>query len=241
MNRYTNDYFLAHYGVKGMKWGRRKNIYDVNANYYNKRADKLTAKANRNRTMANLNSRAASQGKGLISKANNFNANYYNKRADKIRAKADKNRTMASMNEAASKQRQDYKNSPEGRAQAERTKKAVKVGAAVVGTALTVYGGYKLSKFAKNKYAKEVVDEIVRDYGPEKIRYDYNGTVSEIASKVKTREAVVGLAKNASKKRSAARAYNRRAAEAAKRLQEEAQMEYIRKQIRNQKSNRTYI
>lgn len=35
----------------------------------------------------------------------------------------------------------------------EKVKKAVKIGAAVAGTALAVYGGYKLSQYAKNKKA----------------------------------------------------------------------------------------
>lgn len=145
---------LYHYGVKGMKWGHRKNIYDVNANYYNNRASKLTAKANRNRTMASMNKAAAGQSKGLISKANNLNANYYNKRADKLQAKANRNKTMASMNEAASKQRQEAKAAQTPEQIAAKRKKALKVGAAVAGTALAAYGAYKLNKFVKDENAK---------------------------------------------------------------------------------------
>lgn len=100
---------LYHYGVPGMRWGHRKSVYDINANYYNRRADKLTKKANVSRTMASMNKHAASQGKGLISKANSINANYYNKKANKLETRANKNRTMASMNEAASKQRKAAK------------------------------------------------------------------------------------------------------------------------------------
>lgn len=146
-----NDNYLQHYGVKGMRWGHRKNIYDVNANYYNKQASKLSARANRNRTMAGMNKRAASQGSGLISKANSFNANYYNKRADKLTARANKNKTMASMNEAASKQKNDAKNRMTPEEQAAKRKKALKVGAAVVGTALAAYGTYKMTEFIKDK------------------------------------------------------------------------------------------
>ena len=82
--RIIHDDELMHYGVPGMRWGHRKNVYDINANYYNKRADKLTKAANRNRTMAGMNAHAANQGNGVISKVNRINANYYNKRADKL-------------------------------------------------------------------------------------------------------------------------------------------------------------
>ena len=108
---------LMHYGVPGMRWGHRKNVYDINANYYNKRADKLAKAANRNRTMAGMNAHAANQGNGVISKVNRINANYYNKRADKLSNRANKNRTMASMNEYASQQRREAK--------AKKTKKII--------------------------------------------------------------------------------------------------------------------
>ena len=100
---YNNE--LYHYGVKGMRWGHRKNVYDVNAAYYNKRAKKLDAKAQRNRAMASMNRDAANRSSGLISKANSINANYYQKKADKLAAKANKNRTMATLNEQASKRK----------------------------------------------------------------------------------------------------------------------------------------
>ena len=56
---YDNE--LYHYGIPGMRWGHRKSVYDVNANYYNKRADKLSKAANRNRTMASMNEAASKQ------------------------------------------------------------------------------------------------------------------------------------------------------------------------------------
>ena len=156
---------LYHYGVKGMKWGHRKNIYDVNANYYSNRASKLSARANRNRTMASMNKAAARQGNGLISKANSLNAKYYDNRANKLQKRADVNRTMASMNEAASKQRQEAKTAQTPEQIAAKRKKALKVGAAVAGTALAAYGAYKLNKFIKDENVK-----IARKRGEEAMR-----------------------------------------------------------------------
>ena len=101
-NYIIKDGELYHYGVKGMKWGHRKNIYDINANYYNKRAKKLESRAQVSRTMGSMNRYAANRSSGLISKANTINANYYQKRADKLTAKANRNRLMAQMNMQAS-------------------------------------------------------------------------------------------------------------------------------------------
>ena len=118
---YSNE--LMHYGVKGMKWGKRKNVYDINAAYYNKRAKKLEARAQANRTMGSMNRYAANRSSGLISKANQINADYYQKRADKLTAKANKNKTMATLNAQASKQRGEAK---AAKASAKLAKKSVK-------------------------------------------------------------------------------------------------------------------
>lgn len=147
----NNSNELYHYGVKGMKWGvRKRNVYDVNAAYYNKRAAKLDAKARRNNQMASMNRAVVKNAPGIISKVNQINANYYQKKADKLTAKADKNRTMADLNSQASKRQTEYRQSAEYKA---KRAKAIKVGAAAAGTALAVYGAYKVSKVLKDKAA----------------------------------------------------------------------------------------
>ena len=98
-------------------------MYDINAAYYNKRARKLDARAQRNKTMASMNRAAAKVSPGLIRKANEINANHYQKRADKLTAKADKNRAMAIMNAQASKQKGEAKAAKAG---AKLAKKSVK-------------------------------------------------------------------------------------------------------------------
>ena len=47
--------------------------------------------------------------------------------------------------------KQDYKKTPEHQAKVAKAKKAAKVGAAVVGTALAAYGTYKLAQYTQNK------------------------------------------------------------------------------------------
>lgn len=101
------EFELKHYGVKGMKWGKRKNVYDINAAYYNKRAAKLERRVQRNNLMAGIQRANAATSKGLIKKASTINANYYEKRAAKLTAKANKNRFVATLNSEASKQRRE--------------------------------------------------------------------------------------------------------------------------------------
>jgi len=101
------EFELKHYGVKGMKWGKRKNVYDINAAYYNKRAAKLERRANTNRVMGSMQRAASKSSSGLLSKATAINANYYEKRAAKLTAKANKNRFVATLNSEASKQKRE--------------------------------------------------------------------------------------------------------------------------------------
>lgn len=57
----------------------------------------------------------------------------------------------------------NYKNSPEYQAKVARRKKALKVGAAVVGTALAAYGTYKLAKYLQGKRSSAALKK-AQDY-----------------------------------------------------------------------------
>lgn len=87
----------------------KRTIYDVNSDYYNKKAEKYEKKEETNRALASMNKAAydSQGGKGLIAKANAVNAKYYENKADKLESKANRNRAMASMNEYASQQKKE--------------------------------------------------------------------------------------------------------------------------------------
>lgn len=57
----------------------------------------------------------------------------------------------------------NYKNTPEYQAKVARRKKALKVGAAVVGTALAAYGTYKLAKYVQGKRSSAALKK-AQDY-----------------------------------------------------------------------------
>lgn len=66
----------------------------------------------------------------------------------KAKVQVSVNRTGAA---AKKKSREDAKNTPEHKAKVAKAKKAAKIGAAVVGTALAAYGTYKLAKYVQSK------------------------------------------------------------------------------------------
>ena len=146
----SKDDYLMHYGVKGMKWGHRKNPEVVAA-----RQTYRSAKKDWNKS---------------YNKAYNYSARhpvtqYVRKKtkAESDRRWDDAQKKLDTYNKAKSdykQAKQDYKNSPEGQAAAAKRKKAIKVGAAVAGTALAAYGAYKATKFINGKNA-----EIMRERG----------------------------------------------------------------------------
>lgn len=136
---------LYHYGVKGMRWGHRKKqepTSDIRKRYDSAKAEYKQAKKEYSRAATKASNRSIA----AISPIKKH------RQADKARwDDVVKKAERANAADAAYKQaKRDYKTSPEGKAAAKaRAKKAIKIGAAVAGTALAAYGTYKAAKYIK--------------------------------------------------------------------------------------------
>ena len=132
---------LYHFGVKGMKWGVRRNRSNLGGN--------SSFRTRRLQRAVNANNRDV---KSLKSAG-------YNKEAAAVKAVGDKNRAKLAKSQA----RDAARNTPEAQAaRKEKLKKAAKVGAAVAGTALAAYGVYKVSKVISNKKQMQAAEAAVK-------------------------------------------------------------------------------
>lgn len=131
---------LYHYGVKGQQWGRRQ---------YQNTDGSLTELGRQHYGYGPARSLRGT-GYRALSKVYGLNERFYDRTG---------NKTMASMNRsakndmlkkanAADQEKAKNRNSEEHKA---RVKKAIKIGAAVAGTALVAYGAYKVSKYLKQR------------------------------------------------------------------------------------------
>lgn len=140
-----NENELYHFGVKGMKWGVRRNRSSFVSTSGPKR----------------LPGTYASDGNGWTAKAKRLPGAIVKKDG------YDKSRTpkgvvsLTSKTSGKSKQKAAA-NTPEAQARKEKLKKAAKVGAAVAGTALAAYGVYKVSKVISNKKQMKAAEAAVK-------------------------------------------------------------------------------
>ena len=152
---------LYHFGVKGMKWGVRRNRSSFVSTSGPKR----------------LPGTYASDGNGWTAKAKRLPGAIVKKDG------YDKSRTpkgvasLTSQKSGKSKQKVTA-NTPEAKAaRKEKLKKAAKVGAAVAGTALAAYGVYKVSKAISNKKQMKAAEAAVK-----KSLADKNELMQRVAS-----------------------------------------------------------
>ena len=137
---------LYHHGIKGMKWGRRR--------YQNSDGSLTPAGKSRYVTVRQANKNAKQAEKDAVKALNNSPEKHTIREYGKA-ARAAKKQSIAkdkAYNKQLREERKAERNTPE--AQAERRKKALKVGAAVAGTALAAYGAYKVNQYVKDNNAK---------------------------------------------------------------------------------------
>ncbi len=142
----NNSDELYHYGVKGMKWGHRKASYQ-NTAVSAQRQKYLDAKANKKAAGRAYNK--------AYNKAYNRNLAAFSpikKHRDANNARWEdaikKAQDLGKANKEYKQAKKEYHQTDEYKA---KRAKAIKVGAAVAGTALAAYGAYKVSKILKDK------------------------------------------------------------------------------------------
>lgn len=116
---------LYHYGVKGMRWGHRK-ARPISNYFANRRQQRADA--------GFVSVRQAKRAAAQQARATNKQA-----RANVRQAKAEAKANMTPEEKAA---------------RAAKRKRALKIGAAVAGTALAAYGAYKVNQYVKTKNAQ---------------------------------------------------------------------------------------
>lgn len=133
------DNELYHYGVKGMKWGHRNSqptsLQTARSNY-------KTAKKEYNKSFSEAYGKSY-QAYSLSKKKRTANDKRWRDTANKA---MNLNRAKKTYRD----EKKAYKSSDVYKA---KRAKAIKTGAAAAGTALAVYGTYKVSKYLKNKSA----------------------------------------------------------------------------------------
>ena len=141
-----NENELCHFGVKGMKWGVRRN----RSNFVSTSGPKR------------LPGTYASDGNGWTAKAKRLPGAIVKKDGYDKRRTPKGVASLTSQKSGKSKQKVTA-NTPEAQAaRKEKLKKAAKVGAAVAGTALAAYGVYKVSKAISNKKQMQAAEAAVK-------------------------------------------------------------------------------
>lgn len=141
---------LYHYGVKGMKWGVRKErraSRKLAKQEYKKRTSKVFKEYER--TIRDIE-QPYKKGRNLSDKDVKREATAEKKYREQVSKAETEYKQAKKMSENNARKETQKKGLTD------KQKKAIKVGATVVGTALATYGAYKVSKYVKDK--KQVID-----------------------------------------------------------------------------------
>lgn len=168
---YTGE--LSHHGIKGMKWGvRRFQTKDGSLTAAGKKRYITTAQGFRNANQAAKEARKKSLAESRVTE---HGIGSYRRAMNKASA-AEKEayRNSIAKDKAYNKQLRAEKkaaaeaNASERKGLSDKQKKALKVGAAVAGTALAAYGAYKVKQYVEtehHKIGKQWAEEAIKRNG----------------------------------------------------------------------------
>lgn len=161
---YTNE--LYHFGIKGMKWGVRR--------FQNADGSLKPAGEKRYTTFREASKKARVDGvaaRKAASESGQLNGIGAIRRGNKIQREAAKDsmKEIKSQNKQAKENNRSAEQTGEKKGLSDKQKKAIKVGAAVAGTALAAYGAYKLNDYIRSKnrdirmdQAKKRIDDYIK-------------------------------------------------------------------------------
>lgn len=167
MTTYQYPDYLMHYGVLGMKWGRRKAVYS-SSRVQKAHSQMQTAKANKKAAKKTFNKAYNYADNRRIAafspskKQRQRNDERWAKAVETGQAyrKTQKEYKTAKKNykEVVKSEKAVQKNNKES-SNSSNIKTAIKVGAGVAGASLAVYGGYKASQYLKTPAGKRMMDK----------------------------------------------------------------------------------
>lgn len=155
---YESSNELYHHGIKGQKWGRRR--------FQNSDGSLTAAGRKRYVTVRQAGKNAKQAEKEAVRKLNASSEKHTLHQYSKAIKAANKQSRAndKAYNKQLREERKAERNTPEAQAaRKEKAKKALKVGAAVAGTALAAYGTYKVAQYVQSQRSQAAMQK-ANDY-----------------------------------------------------------------------------
>ena len=155
-----SDDYLEHHGILGQKWGVRR---FENAQGHLTAAGKKRYDGDKVSDKEKHAFSAKAAGWNALSKTQAMNAKVYSKLGNKSMANIQKTVSTQAKKNAEKAQKEADEKAVNKKGLSDKQKKMIIAGAAVVGTALAAYGGYKIHQAnQQNKATKQAIDNVTK-------------------------------------------------------------------------------